>query len=167
MAIEHADVVALVAEVAATFVGFSLVIGLLQPHDASTSRRRQSMRSVAELGLIAAAGAMLALALDTFGLGPDEVWRAASVLVALLWVALHMVASRRFRTAGSQITRTRFLRIAASLAFIGIGLLAWNAIIPGDYSGARYIASLMLALTVSAFLFLLETFGDASNQDSA
>jgi len=52
MSIEHADVVALVAEVAATFVGFSLVIGLLQPHDPSASRRRQSMRSVAELGLL-------------------------------------------------------------------------------------------------------------------
>jgi len=96
MSIEHADVVGLVAEVAATFVGFSLVIGLLQPNEPSASRRRQSMRSVAELGLIAAAGSMLALALDTFGLAPDVVWRLASVLVALLWVGLHIVASRRF-----------------------------------------------------------------------
>jgi hypothetical protein len=167
MSIEHASVVELVAEVAATFVGFSLVIGLLQPHDPSASRRRQSMRSVAELGLIAAGGAMLALALDTFGLDPEDVWRAASIVTALLWVALHIVASRRFKTAGSQITRTRFLRIAASLAFIGMGLLLWNAMIPDAYSGSRYIASLMLALTVSAFLFLLETFGDTNDQNAA
>jgi len=165
MSIEHADVVALVAEVAATFVGFSLVIGLLQPHDPSASRRRQSMRSVAELGLIAAGGAMLALALDTFGLGPDVVWRVASTLAALLWVALHTAASRRFRTTGSQVTKTRFLLLGASLAIIGIGLLVWNAIIPDEYSGARYIAALMLALTVSAFYFLLETFANGSDQD--
>ena len=108
---------------------------------------------------------MLALALDTFGLGPDVVWRVASTLAALLWVALHTAASRRFRTTGSQVTKTRFLLLGASLAIIGIGLLVWNAIIPDEYSGARYIAALMLALTVSAFYFLLETFANGSDQD--
>jgi len=166
MSIEHSDLVALVAEVSATFVGFSLVVGLLQSNEPTAARRRESMRSVAELGLIAAGGAMLALALDSFGMVPDAVWRVASLLIAILWISFHMVASRRFKTAGSQITKTGILWIPASLAFVGMGILLWNAILPSGYSGPRYIASLILALTVSAFLFLLETFrddGDASD----
>ena len=167
MSIEHADLVTLVAEISATFVGFSLVVGLLQPNEPTAARRRESMRSVAELGLIAVGGAMLALALDSFGMASDTVWRIASLLVAILWIAFHLVASRRFKAAGSQIMKTGILWIPASLAFVGMGILLWNTILPDAHSGPRFIASLILALTVSAFLFLLETFRDGGDTNDA
>lgn len=160
VAIEHTELISLVAEVAATFIGFSLAIGLLQPDQPSAARRIQSMHSVAELAMIAAGGALLALALDAFQLSSELVWRGASTIIFVLWLALHMLAVRRFKRVGTLIAETRFLQIAATIAFVGMGLLLWNAVNPGEHSGAIFTAALILALADSAFLFILSTFSD-------
>ncbi len=48
MALAHSDLFALLAEVSATFVGFSLVIGLLQPDNPRAGVRLRLMQSIAE-----------------------------------------------------------------------------------------------------------------------
>jgi len=160
MALEHTDLISLVAEVAATFIGFSLVIGLLQPEDPSAARRLQSMRAVAELALIAAGGALLALALDAFHLIPAHVWRFASAVLLVFWFTLHLLAIRRFKSAGTLLRESGFLQFAGFIALIGVALLLWNLIAPGAQSGGRYTAALICALADSAFMFILATFSD-------
>ena len=167
MAIEHTELISLVAEVAATFIGFSLAIGLLQPDQPSAPRRLQSMRSVAELAIIAAGGALLALALDAFHLSSEMVWRYASTTIFVLWLTLHMLAVGRFKRAGTLVKESRFLQIAAIIAFAGMGPLLWNAVFSSEYSGARFTAALILALADAAFLFLLAAFEDGDNHTAA
>ncbi len=43
MELPHADVLAVIAEVSAAFVGFSLAIGLLQPNQPDAELRKQAM----------------------------------------------------------------------------------------------------------------------------
>jgi hypothetical protein len=148
----------LIAEASATFVGFSLVIGLLQPDQPNAGVRLNSMRGVAELAIIAGAGAFLALVLDAFGLSSETVWRFASATLGTGWAVAHFFASHRFRKAGTRMTRSPTLLVVVLLAYSGILLLAWNTIAPGASSGARYSAALVFALSASAFLFVRATF---------
>jgi hypothetical protein len=75
----------LIDEASATFVGFSLAIGLLQPDQPNAAVRHNSMRGVAELAMMAGGGALLALLLDAFGLSSATVWRLASAALAMGW----------------------------------------------------------------------------------
>jgi len=148
----------LIAEASATFVGFSLAIGLLQPDQPNAAVRHNSMRGVAELAMIAGAGAFLALLLDAFGLSSATVWRLASAALAMGWAVATLFASRRIRKAGSRMTRSSTLLVVPFLVSLGILLLAWNTIAPDASSGARYNAALVFALSASASLFVLAAF---------
>ena len=148
----------LIAEASATFVGFSLAIGLLQPDQPNAASRHNSMRGVAELAIIAGAGAFLALLLNAFDLPSATVWRLASAALAMGWAVSALFASRRIRKAGSRVTRSPTLLVVPFLVSSGILLLAWNTIAPDASSGARYNAALVFALSASASLFLLSAF---------
>ena len=158
MTLPHSDLFALLAAVSATFVGFSLVIGLLQPDHPSAPIRLNLMRAVAELALISGGGAILVLMLYEFGLPKDGVWRLASLVVGLGWFVLHIFALRRLASVGSSWYKLNIVRIAPILASSGLLLVFWNVILPSEYSGSRYVAALILALITSAFLFIVSTF---------
>ena len=151
----------LIAEASATFVGFSLAIGLLQPDQPNAASRHNSMRGVAELAMIAGAGALLALLLDAFGLPSATVWRLASAALAMGWAVATFFASRRIRRVGSRMTRSSTLLVVPILVSSGVLLLAWNTIAPDASSGARYNAALVFALSAAASLFLLSAFEHA------
>ena len=148
----------LIAEASATFVGFSLAIGLLQPDQPNAAARLNSMRGVAELAIIAGAGALLALLLNAFGLSSATVWRLASAALAMGWTVAALFASRRIRKAGSRMIRSSTLLVVPFLVSLGILLLAWNTIAPDASSGARYNAALVFALGASASLFVRAAF---------
>jgi hypothetical protein len=156
--LQHADLLTLIAEVSAAFVGFSLVIGLLQPDQPSSAAVRNAMRGVAELALIAGGGALLALSLHAFELAPESIWRFGSLALATTWLAAHLLAARRFRAARSPMLRSNLTLLPVPIAFAGILLLYWNFAVPSSFSGARYAAALVFALSASAVFFIGATF---------
>jgi hypothetical protein len=158
MALAHTDLFALMAEVSAAFVGFSLVIGLLQPSHPGAAVRLNIMRAVAELAMISGGGAILVLILHEFGMSSEAVWRCASLVVGLVWFALHSFAVRRLKSAGASWYTLKIVRLGPVLAFSGMLMMLWNVILPSENSSARYLATLFLALIGSAFLFIVATF---------
>jgi hypothetical protein len=165
--LEHLEVLTLTAEIAAAFLGFSYVIGLLQDEQPNAAETQNAMRGVAELALIAGGGSFLALSLNTFALSSDLVWRISSGLTGLSWLIAHYLASRRFRAAGKPMMRSRLTLGPVPLAVVGVLLLAWNALLPSGYSGARYVAALILALAASALFFVGTTFGSSDERPAA
>jgi len=155
--VAHTDLLSLIAEVSAAFVGFSLVVGLLQPGQANAASRLSSMQGVAELGLIAAGGAILVLLLNASGVAAEVSWRASSGALALGWAVILYFALRRALRAGGSLWEPQPL-VGGALACSGILLLAWNAISPGTLSGPLYLVALTLALADSAFLFIQAAF---------
>jgi len=158
MPLKQAPVLILVTEVAAAFVGFSYVVGAVREDHPEAAVLRNSMRGVAELALVAGAGALFALVLNAFELAPEASWRIASIGLAVAWSAAHFYASKRFRRAGSQMTKLSngLGPLVCSLA--GIVLLFWNAVFPSAMSGPRFVLAVSLSLAASALLFVFATF---------
>ena len=158
MDIQHADVLAVIAEVSAAFVGFSLAIGLLQPDQPGAALRKQAMQSVAELGLIAAGGAVVILVLNTFAFDQAVTWRVGSLVTALVWGVTFFGATRRFSGTGKHWHRIEKFKYAGWLSILGVLTLGLNGIMYTPYAGAVHVAGLFLALVTSAFMFLVSTF---------
>ncbi len=69
------------AEVAAAFVGFSLVVGVLRARSAGSAKEAwgfYSMRDVAEIGLVSVFTSILPLVIHAFGANPEATWRIGS-----------------------------------------------------------------------------------------
>ena len=157
------------AEVAAAFVGFSLVIEVLRAEATDLPREAQrlySMRDVAEVGLIAAGAAFLPLVIHSFEAGHGTVWRLGSGILfvvagasALFSFARHGAASPRGLLGELRASPVRS-GLIQSLNLGSFGLLLSNVVAPGATSGARYIAAVLGALAVAGIIFVTETFSD-------
>ena len=158
MGIAHSDVLVVVAEVSATFVGFSMAIGLLQADRPGAKLRRQAMQSVAELAMIACAGALAVLVVQTAGLSTESTWRIASGFTAVFWSATFAWAIVRYGKAGHSAFSDRRVMVAAVLSVLGIGLFVLNTVKPTEAIDAIHIGGLFLALVDAGYLFLLSTF---------
>ena len=156
--LEHSDILPVIAEVAAAFVGFSLAIGLLQPNQPGAELRKQSMQSVAELAMISGAGALVILVLQTFVSSPDIIWRTGSGVTALLWAAMFYWATLRYSKTGTRWNRIEKVKYAGWLSVVGIGVFIVNVLVPTDYSGPIHIVGLFLALVLSGYMFLTAIF---------
>ena len=154
----QSDVLVVVAEVSATFVGFSLAIGLLQANQPGAGFRKQAMHSVAELAMISCGGALVVLVVNTFGLSVKTTWRIGSGFTALFWGATFWWALVRYARAGHPAFKHQRVRYAALISVIGIGLFVVNAAVPSEAVAAIHIAGLFLALADAGYLFLLSTF---------
>ena len=158
MELQHADVLAVMAEVSAAFIGFSLAIGLLQSNQSGAKFRREAMQSVAELAMVSCAGALAVLVVKTYGLSVKETWRIGSICAAALWSVTFYWARTRYAVAGYGIRTTPTVKYAAWITVLGIGIFAINAVFPTKLAGPIHITGLFLALVDSAYLFLLSTF---------
>jgi len=157
MELAHTDVLAVIAEVAAAFVGFSLAIGLLQPDQPGAKLRRQAMHSVAELAMVSGAGALVVLVIKTYGLPAEMTWRIGSAFAALLWGATFYLAVKRYADVGYSVT-DKNVRYAVLSSVTGVVLLSVNSIFPTAGVGPIHISGLFLALITAGYLFLLSTF---------
>jgi hypothetical protein len=164
---QHADVLAVIAQVAAAFVGFSLAIGLLQPDQAGAELRKQTMHSVAELAMVSGAGALVVLVIQTFDLSAETTWRIGSACTASLWAVTLYWATKRYSGTGTNWKRIDRIRYAGWLSFVGIGLLVFNALVSTDLGGQLFILGLFLALAISGYLFLVATFLIETNANAA
>lgn len=160
-ALAHLDFLFTAAEVAAAFVGFSLVVSVFRPESASDAVRMGSLRDVAEIGLSAIAASFAPYVFHVFGSSPDAVWRASSLLFAIGGFVAFYLGYRRFsRLGGAPPWRTAplFAVVSGALTSLGNGLLWWNVLAPSALSGPRYVLALLLLLALAGFIFVFAAF---------
>ena len=167
----HENLLIVLGEVAAAFVGFSLVVGVLRARSAGSAeegRGLYSMRDVAEIGLISVFTSLLPLVIHAFGANPEATWRIGSASFLAFWV---LGASASFRRRGGWLVglRTEPIQTAMTLPFqLGaVGLMLVNLLAGGPGSGARYVAAVLLALAVAGVLFVNATFNNARDRPDA
>ena len=163
----HENLLTALGEVAAAFVGFSLVVGILRERSSSPAKEIPgvySMRDVAEIGLTAVGASFLPLVIHGFGASPETTWRLASGALFVVGVV----------AVGFSVRRQGFVNLRDfKYALIGIlnlgsfGLLLSNVLMVGPTSGARYSAVVLLALTVAGVLFVSTTFWKSGNPPAA
>jgi hypothetical protein len=150
------------AEVAAAFVGFSLIGGILRTADGAA--RFLLMRDVAQVSLTAVAGSLLPYVLFQFGLQGEALWRVSSVGLTLGWFIGGAFAYRRAGIAGILWDWAPALLVVGSLGNLGgVGLLLWSAFFGGSFSGPRYLLALCMLLTLAGLMFIWATFQKASD----
>jgi hypothetical protein len=163
----HQEFMFTLAEVAAAFVGFSLIGGILRSADDGATRFLL-MRDVAQVSLTAVAGSLLPYVLFQFGLEGESLWRISSVGLALGWVVGGAFAYRRASTAGILWEWAPALLVVGSLGNLGgAGLLLWSAFLGGSLSGSRYILALLILLTLAGLMFIWATFQKVSDPPPA
>jgi hypothetical protein len=157
----HQDFLLTTAEVAAAFVGFSLVVSVFKPSTASDAVRMGSLRDVAEIGLSAIAGSFAPYLLHAFDVPPASVWRLSSLLVVLGGAVAFTLGFRRFSRLGGAPpwkTAPALSLSSGSLAICTSVLLSWNVLVPGPLSGSRYILALLLLLAMAGLIFVFAAF---------
>jgi len=160
----ESDFLSLIAELAAAFMGFSLVVGLLQPDDPAAGIKLAAMRGVAELALVAALAALLPLLLEEFELVSSTIWRSAGGIAGMSWLVAHLLAARRFSRFGGRMITSKSTLLIAVVVTVGILLFFSASLLPGSHAGAFYCAATACALVCSAFLFLAAAFPDVAGQ---
>ena len=161
----HEGLLYTIAEVAAAFVGFSLVVGLLSG-EPSDRHRFHSIRDVAEVGLTSLGAALLPAAVYAFGLDPETTWRLASGIFFVGWVAAAFVGIRRFFRSGAHREAPRFLVTGPVVTVAGNLLLCWNVLRPGPLAPARYVLALLLLLAFAGLSFISATFHGRDREPS-
>lgn len=157
----HQDFLFTTAEVAAAFVGFSLVVSVFKPTSAADAVRMGSLRDVAEIGLSAIAAAFVPYVLHVFGESVESVWRTSSGLLAIGGFVFFLLGFLRFsRLGGAPPWRTApgLAVSTGTLAFSGSVLLWWNVLAPSPNSSARYILALLLLLAMAGLIFVFAAF---------
>ncbi len=160
---EHQDYLFTIAQVAAAFVGFSMVVDALSPDLPGSRLRRVVLHDVAVIGFIVLGGALGPYALAQTTLATGIVWRIASLGLLALWLFGYLTSFRRFREAsGSSFAEPllgrRLAVINTGVVITGNSLLSWNIAFPGPGAGARYLAALLMLLLIATWLFLLAGF---------
>lgn len=162
---EHQDFLVVLAEVAAAFVGFSMIVGALSPKTRHSALRRQFMRDVALIGFFVIGGGLFPYVLSANGLSMAATWRVASLGLTLVWwpgYVQYLLALRRMKKPIFEVPLLprAFVVINPALVLFGNGLLIWNVLIGGAGAAGRYLAALLTLLLIAAFLFVSGAFGD-------
>jgi hypothetical protein len=119
--------------------------------------RSLSIRDVAEVGLVCLGGALLPSAFHAFELPAEVTWRAASAAFSALWINGFFIGMRRFWRSGTAKDAPVFLAFGPVAGIIGNLLLWWNVLSPTLAPG-RYVAALLLYLTVAGLSFIAAVF---------
>lgn len=158
----HRDVLLTLAEVAAAFVGFSMIVAALRSQPGPAGARFHSVRDVAEIGIYVVAGSLLPLLIHAFELSSAQVWRYSSAVVLVVWLLGFAFAQIRFRRSEAGFAMLRawpFWGVASILLTgCGNGVLVWNVISPTGRAGPRYLLALVLLLMIAGGLFINATF---------
>ena len=174
---QNAEVLLTLADVSVAFAGFAGLAGVLKRHFAPADHwiAGARLRGLIENALIALAFSLLPFALERLGLTGDLLWRYASLLFGVGWLAAGVAAIRYHnqaaRAGSPRIAHQRnavfivlFLTSAAQIAN-SLGLF-------GDWADAIYLIGLYAALGVSGLLFMrlmapaAQASASASDEDS-
>ena len=167
----HENLLTALGEVAAAFVGFSLVVGALRARSTDSpeeSRSLYSMRDVAEIGLLCVFMSFSPLVIHAFGTSPETAWRVGSASFLVIGVSAGAASFRRRGGFLSGFRTEPIQAIVTTPLFLGaFGLLSVNTLVGGPSSGARHTAAILLVLAVAGVRFVNVTFNSADNRPSA
>ena len=154
------EILVTIAEVAAAFVGFSMVVGLLSPDSPDSKQRFNAIRDVAEISLIAVGGSLVPLAAELFAVSEPTLWRACSLGLSVAWLAGGSSSVIRQRKFFASLFRDdpawNWAVVVLNLA--GHTALWWNVVSPAGATAGRYVLSLLALLAVAGVLFVNATF---------
>jgi len=161
----HQEFLFTTAEVAAAFVGFSLISSILRP--AGEIQRFLQLRGVAEVSLIVVAGSLLPYVAFQFDVQGEWLWRASSGALALTQLVGGGLAYRRSHMIESLLRSAPRLTAFGTLGNLcGIGLLLWTVFVGGALSAPRYLVALSILLTLAGLMFVWATFLKASDSSA-
>ncbi len=158
----HQEFLFTVAEVAAAFIGFSLIVGILRTDEGAL--RFLFLRDVAAISLIVVAGSLLPYVVFQFGVRGEALWRASSGGLLLSWLIGVAFANRRFDAVGSPPWKVvpRLLVVLSLINLGGIGTLLWSVFVGGALSSPRYVLALSLLLSIAGLMFIWAAFQRSS-----
>jgi len=165
----HASTLSTFAEMSIAVVGFSMVAGAIGARSEGERLRLFTFRDVAEVGLICAVMSSVPLVIHAFGTSADSTWRVSSG-IEFAWqaVSIGFTAGRRGPALLPFIKRHRVtLTLTTAVAIANFVLLAINVVSPGPYSGARYLACMLLLLLQAGTLFIWAAFGMENGEPAA
>ncbi len=162
---EHQDLLVIFAEIAAAFVGFSMIVGALGRQTQHSKLRRKFMADVALIGFFVLGGSLLPIVLHANGMNLADIWRVSSLLLLIMWVTgyvMYLRALHRFQIPllAVPLLPKAFVISGPVIVLIGNALLVWNVLLGGTGVAGRYLGALLILLLIATFLFLSGGFGD-------
>jgi hypothetical protein len=154
----HYDLLMTLAEVAATFVGFSMIAGVIRPDSDEEKRRFFRFRHVAASSLACVVVAFMPILIHAFGWSIEQSFLYASIFCLFPAVISPILDWREVGVLSS--FKAEPLRTITTIAFniIMVSLLLINAIAPGPFSAIRYVVFLTMLLMISGLIFIGATF---------
>jgi hypothetical protein len=158
--LQHHDLLMTIAQVSATFAGFSGVIGVFRRANSLSELETGALqvRAVVELSVLATGFALIPFIPDGFGVSETLTWRLCSAVAAVALLGGAAGAMRRLRmSTGKGPTAQDPLLAGVALTLVGTSqIVLWlNAF--GATSGAAatfYVSALLLTLAHAAFIFV-------------
>jgi len=154
------DLLMTIAQVAATFAGFSGIIGVYRRGVslADSEMGALQVRGVAEMSVTVTGLALLPFMPDAFGIAEGLSWRLCSGVFSAALIHGFVTAMRRVRVATGQAAATAdpLLLGVTQIVNIAVHLLLWTNIlgIAPNTAASRYALALVLMLGVACFMFV-------------
>ena len=156
---QNAEVLLTLADVSVAFAGFAGLAGVLRRHFAPADHwiAGARLRGLVENALIALAFSLLPFALERLGLTGNLLWRYASLMFGVGWLAA-AVAAIRYHTSAAKAGSPRIPH-GRNAVFVVVFLTSAAQIINslglfGDWADAIYLIGLYAVLGVSGLLFM-------------
>ena len=157
--LQHHDLLMTIAQVAATFAGFSGIIGVFS-RAASLSESDMGalmVRDVVEISVTVAGFALLPFIPDGFGIAQSLSWRLCSGLFALGLICGFIAAMRRVQLSTGAIIGVDPMLFHVALTLLGAAQIALWLNVLGMASAATatlYVSALLLSLGHAGFMFV-------------
>ena len=157
--LQHHDLLMTLAQVSATFAGFSGVIGVFRrsPLLSELEIGALQVRAVVELALLATSFALLPFVPDGFALPERVTWRLCSAVAGVALVAGAAGAMRRLRLSTGRGPMADPLLAGVALTTVGTAQAVLWLNVFGVTSGAAatfYVVALLLTLGHAGFMFV-------------
>ena len=147
-----------------------MLVSVIGSRGGAHSLRRSMLYDVAQIGFMVVGAALVPYALHSVGFEKTVVWRSSSFALMVIWILAVSLAYRRFHRVGSiddliKVLSPALFRINPVVVAAGNLLLLWNTLFPSSYSGARYIAAILLLLLIATYIFLRAGFAADEESD--
>ena len=157
--LQHHDLLMTIAQVSATFAGFSGIIAVFRRGSSlsDVDLGVLQVRAVVELGVLASMLALLPLLPDGFGAPEALTWRLCSAVAGVAFLGGAVGAMRRLRISTGAGPWTDPLLFGVALSVVGTcQVVLWlNAFgITSSAAATLYVVALFLALSHAGFMFV-------------
>ena len=138
---EHQDLLVIFAEIAAAFVGFSMIVGALGRQTQHSKIQRKFMADVALIGFFVLGGSLLPVVLHAYGINMASIWRVSSLTLLIMWVTgygMYLKALHQFQIPlfAVPLLPKAYVVTNPVIVLLGNGLLIWNVILGGAGAGS-------------------------------